>query len=936
MTVIDPAIHAQAPAQKIVAEFPCTQTQLRCWVLDQLRPGNPALNVAVRWEIRGAFKAASIEAAFRKVVERHEVLRTRFIEVNGQPYQQVMESVAFRMPVIDLRNVPATQREERIAAIGKETASAPFDLSQAGLFRVTLLMVENDVGLLLITAHQSCFDGWSIRVLGREVGEIASAIDAGRIPDVPELPLQYGDYALWQKEYLDSYGFEAEKAFWLEQLYGAPYFEIASDHPRGPVKTNRGEIISIAKPQAFAERIDAAARKHEVSQYSHGAAVLTMLLHRYAGASTVLFGSQIAGRDDSDLENLIGVFINNLVLRVDIDSTISFTEHLRMVSDKVAAAINHQRMPFNKLVEIVNPVRDASRNPLISVNFNLQKAFLEDHAYGGFSLISAPSQSPGVIYDLNFLMIQRPSGWRMSIEYNTDLFERATVERLLQLWIDAYEIALKTPDAPLTSLAVPARPIVSSHIADGALSPLEAALARHEAVGTVVLAADANGEKPFVFVTPAPSYLEPLEGLPAKLMAALSAELADADMPKGISVVLTIPRNADGSVNRALLPIAGIDRANMHARAKEPVSKGAPATPDRLTRLAAIWADILHVDGVRRTDDFFALGGHSLLALRMISTVREVFDVKADLAQLFAAPTLDAFARAIFGEDLAGAGEVATIIQRDEATASAPNLWKLTTLRDGSGPIAIYTINHPFLYYRLAAELPADISVHNINMFDASDQADSRPLEDIAADAVAAMSAGAFAGPIGIAGLCVNGIVAMEVARQLKERGADLRFTAIVDSWAPGYFRSLPVRTQKLWNAERRLKRVGYFSRKLLTGHMRPLEFLREFNATLRLLQALGIKGAELSQEEDSNARVTAMLVNAARSYRLDGDAGPVLMFRSNANHKRAKALKFGWGSAAGEDTQIVDIEGWHEDSLATGGLSTMAAVMAAAIRHQP
>ena len=287
---------------QVIGEFPCTQTQLRCWVLDQLQPGNPALNVAVRWEIRRTFKASTIEAAFRRIIQRHEILRTRFIERQGNPYQQVVDAVDFKLSVIDLRNMPADQREQRILSIGEETASAPFDLSRAGLFRVTLLMVENMRAFLLITAHQTCFDGWSIRVLGRELGEIASAMEAGRVPVLPELPLQYGDFAMWQQEYLSSYGFEAEKSFWKETLAGAPYFEVPSDHPRPAIKTVNGTIMSAVKSVEFGERLEAAARDHKVSLFAYGVAVVSAVLNRVTGSTDILFGTQIAGREQSDLD----------------------------------------------------------------------------------------------------------------------------------------------------------------------------------------------------------------------------------------------------------------------------------------------------------------------------------------------------------------------------------------------------------------------------------------------------------------------------------------------------------------------------------------------------------------------------------------------------------------------------------------------------------
>ncbi|MBW8299518.1 MAG: hypothetical protein K0M60_07960 [Hydrogenophaga sp.] len=823
-------------ATAIIGEFPCTQTQLRCWVLDQLNPGNPALNVAVRWEIRGVFKASTIETALRRIIQRHEILRTRFVERDGSPYQQVVESIDFRLSVIDLRNMPAEQREQRILSIGEETASAPFDLSQPGLIRVSLLIVENERAFILITAHQSCFDGWSIRVLGREVGEIAAAIDAGRAPDLPELPLQYGDFALWQKAYLDSYGFETEKTFWREQLVGAPYFEVPSDHPRKAQKTNNGNIMSVAKPLEFGERIENAARANRVSLYSYGAAVMSAMLHRFTGATDVLFGTQIAGRDHSDLENLIGVFINNLVLRFHVAPDASFLDHLRASGEVVAAALNHQRMPFNKLVEVVNPPRDPSRNPLISVNFNLQKAFLEDRRYGSFELISAPSQSPGVIYDLSFIMIGRPSGWRMSIEYNTDLFDRGTIERLLQMWQDAYELALGQPTAPLSSLVAP-----------GPRGSSDPAGVRVEAAPVI--------------------------------------DLSDASRAEA----------------------GGTTAADMRA----PMSSA-----DRVAALAEIWARILDVNSVRPEDDFFALGGHSLLALRMLSAVKERFDVRPNLELLFRAPTLGGFARAAFGDDTL------------EATVpAASGAWKATLYKRGTGRCTVFTLNHPFLYYRLASELADTVSVYNVNLLQGAPYSgtDLSSLERIAGDAIAAMPLDDAKGPIAVVGLCVNGVLAVEVARQLRAAGADVAFTAIIDSWAPGYFRSLPKVRQRWWNTEKRIRRIGHFTGRLLTGRMRPVAFLKEFNVTLGLMRMLGARAAEASREEQANADATEILVRAARNYRV-AEARDLQLFRSQANHRRAGTLRFGWEDALDGNAGVIDLEGWHENSLTFDGIRRLAA----------
>lgn len=911
----------------VVAEFPCSQTQLRCWILDQLKPGNPALNVAVRWEIRGAFRSSTLEAAFRTVIQRHEILRTRFVEVGGRPCQQVVDQVDFKMSVIDLRNVPAEQRDQRILSIGEETARAPFDLASPCLFRVSLLMVENERGFLLITAHQSCFDGWSIRVLGREVGEIAAALDAGRQPVVPDLPLQYGDFSLWQQEYLNSYGFETEKSFWREQLTGAPYFEVVPDTPRGPVKTSRGNILSVNNTGDFSERIDAAARAHRVSLYSFGAAVVSALLHRYTGQNTVMFGSQVAGRDETDLENLIGVFINNVVLRFDMAGDISFADHVRSASEKVTAALNHHRMPFNKLVELVNPVRDPSRNPLISVNFNLQKAFLEDHQYGGFELISAPSQSPGVIYDLSFIMIGRPSGWRMSIEYNADLFEKSTIESLLRLWQEAYEAALEHPSAPLSALTIPAREIKTQRVETGRATAIEQMLAAHPSVGSAVVLVEDDGKRVHAFVTPALTITEPLDRLPEHLMEYLGRQLSQSAMPGGISVLLNFPRDASGTVDRAALRIP----APPPALAKTVIGRIEPAgvpvplptaRTDQTKALAAIWAEVLGVPTIAPDDNFFALGGHSLLALRMLSGARSKLGAKADLEQLFKQPTFAGFANALFGRTEPSGTEL-------EGPSASP--WNVTACGRTDAPYTLYTLNHPFLYYRLATDLGDAVSVYNANMFhaDLTGHLASMSLEEIAGHAVDSMGADILKGPVGVMGLCVNGVLAVEIARQLRERGADLRFTAVIDGWAPGYVRSQPRLRRLRWNGERRLKRIGYFTRKLFSGRISFVDYLREFNFTLALLKRLGLRAGTYSQEEAVNADVTDLLINAARRYRPPTtNEKSVLLFRSEATHRRARKLLFGWGGAIAGDSEVFDLEGWHEDSLNSNSIQALATIV--------
>jgi thioesterase domain-containing protein/acyl carrier protein len=904
----------------VVGEFPCTQTQLRYWIQDQLSPGNPALNVAVRWEIRGWFRAGSIEAAFRKVIQRHEVLRTRLVERDGDAVQQVVEQIDFKMAEIDLRNMAPDQRQAKIHEIGEEAARAPFDLTKPGLLRASLVMVENDFGVLLITAHHSCFDGWSIRVLGREVGEIAAAIDANRAPVLPELPLQYGDFALWQEEYLTGYGFEVEKAFWSEKLAGVPYFEVTPDLPRTAQTSSRGNIIAVGKSLAFGKQLDEQSRRHQVTQFGYGAAVVSAMLSRFTGNPMVLLGFQVAGRDHSELENLIGVFINSLVLRFDFAPQATFDDHIKKARETIEAALTHQQMPFNKLVEIVNPVRDPSRNPLISVNFNLQKSFLEDNRYGRFELLGAPSQSSGVIYDLNFIMVERPSGWRMSIEYNTDLFETSTIDTLLNLWQETFELAFRDSAAPISSLAAPLRDIAGAGNAGDANS-IEQLLRGHPSVDAAVVIANAKGSRgAYAFVTPSSTFADVLDHLPSSLMQHLEERLPPEAMPQGISVLLNFPRTASGAINRAELRIPAPLKISVPTQVAAPaVDPGPEALPQDIETLREIWRNVLGVSAVEADDDFFELGGHSLLALRMLSAVRKTFDVKPSLELLFQHPTLGAFAGAALDRP-----------KSKPIASDDSNFWERVTCKSGTGPLAVYTINHPYLYYRLANELSDNVSVYNINMFhaDLDEKLSKLSFSEIAARAVEAMDIQP-GNPVAIVGLCVNGTMAMEVTRQLRARGIDVSVTAVIDSWAPGFVRSQPKLRQKLWNGERRVKRLAYFTQKVASGRMPVLRYLKEFNVTLKLTQMLGIKGAEYSPEEVATVKVTDLLVTASRSYRpVPGEDDRVVLLRSQAHPRRAGKLLFGWGNAVAKTTPVLDVAGWHEDSLTSDGIKQLASAL--------
>lgn len=436
--------------------FPCSSSQQRCWFIDSLDPGSAALNVALRWELTGIVTDETVEKAFNTIVERHEVLRTRFVEIDGEPVQEVASELRLKLSVFDLRHLPEDRREGEARKLAEVEAQKPFDIHQLPLIRVTLVRLADERASLLLTVHQIVFDGWSIRIIANEFGEIAAAYDAGRMHPLPELPLQYGDYARWQREYLAVEAVKHER-YWHEQLVGAPYLEVPGDFEKPARATHHGIILAEMLSLETSERMEEAARKLGVTPFALGCAATVALIKRLTGRADIILGTQIAGRDETDLEPLIGVFINNLVLRVDTRHVRNFSELLTRTNETVRDALMHQQMPFHRLVELLNPPRDPARTPLISVNFTMLKEVLQYRQYGRFRLQGVPSLSAGSLYDLNFFVVKWRDGWRMAMEYNPDIFREDTARAFVSLWRTAFERAIAEPDFSLDELVRPER-----------------------------------------------------------------------------------------------------------------------------------------------------------------------------------------------------------------------------------------------------------------------------------------------------------------------------------------------------------------------------------------------------------------------------------------------------------------------------------------------
>jgi len=440
------------PVEQTV-ELPLSFAQERLWFLDRLMPGSPLYNIPAVLRLRGDLDERALGRALGEIVRRHEPLRTTFAERDGVPVQVIAPAGGFTMQVEDLSALGETERTEAARRRATEDAEGPFDLAAGPLFRVSLLRMEPESYLLLLTIHHIVGDGWSTGVFIRELSALYDAYVDGRESPLPELEVQYGDFAVWQREELQGEVLERELAWWKERLAGAPeLLELPTDHPRPAVQTYRGAHERGDLPADLPERLSTLARREGATLFMALLGAFQVLLARYSGSEDVVVGSPIAGRTRSELEGLIGFFVNTLVLRVDLSGDPSFREVLRRVREVTLGAYEHQDVPFERLVAEMEPERSLSHAPLFQVMFSLQNTEGTPEVLPGVRMEGVEAELHTSKFDLSLSLTLSGGGLRASLAYGTDLFERATVQRMLAHYRRVLEQVAADPDVRLSEL----------------------------------------------------------------------------------------------------------------------------------------------------------------------------------------------------------------------------------------------------------------------------------------------------------------------------------------------------------------------------------------------------------------------------------------------------------------------------------------------------
>ena len=435
-------------------QFPCAPGQRRLWLLHQLDPRNPSLNVAVRWRLEGMVFNADLENAFRLIMARHHVLRTSFAEAGGEVIQMVEPDVSFHIPIIDLTGLSEAEALIEAERTARVEVCTPFELSVAPLIRVTHVRLSEDLSVLLLTMHRIVGDAWSIGILAREMSEICAASHAQRPPVLPDLALSYGAFAARHAERRTQPMQQADADFWKRRLLGLKHLEIQADRPRPPMLTANASIMSVPLDGALSNELRLRAHAIGATLPMTVLAALLTLLYRYTGETDISVGCEVVGREEPDLENLVGLFSSTLVVRIDLTGDPSFLTLLASVRDNLAEISKHQQIAPEGLIEIARPKPDLSRNALCSVNFSAQQSLAQNHSCPRFRLTELSSRSSRAACDLNFAALEGPEGWQISCEFNVDLFDERTVVRLLNHLRTLLRAVAKDATRPVSSLTI--------------------------------------------------------------------------------------------------------------------------------------------------------------------------------------------------------------------------------------------------------------------------------------------------------------------------------------------------------------------------------------------------------------------------------------------------------------------------------------------------
>jgi amino acid adenylation domain-containing protein len=639
-------------------EAPASFAQERMWFVDRLEGDGPVYHIPSAQHLRGPVDVEAMRRAVQELVRRHETLRTSLPERDGVPVQRIAPPGPVDLPFADLSPLSPEARAAEANRLAERSANDSFDLEAGPLFRVSLVRITDDDHLLLVNLHHAIGDGWSLRVLLEELSALHDAYRRGEPSPLPPLPVQYADYAAWQRAWLRGPVLDAQLGYWRERLAGAPpMLRLPTDRPRPEVQGHRGASVALELTGDDATRVADLARREGATLFMVLLAAFGAVLARWSGQDEVVVGTPIAGRTRPELEGLIGLFLNSLALRTDLSGEPTFTELLRRVRETTLEAYTHQDLPFERVLEELQPERSLAHTPVFQVMLNLLN-------YGGGQAAEPAAGGDGMTsmgagaqlaskFDLTLYAAETPSGIGLHAVYDADLFDALRMRALLVQVATVLQQVGEDADRPVSALSLVTEDDAARVAADA--SPV--------VVRTRAGAPAGIGELGEVCMRGPDGTLLPMGGAgryrPDGSVELAAAAPAFAPAPK---------REAPAAPSTPALPAGEAGRA--------------PRT-DTERMVAAVWGEVLGVpgDAIAADTDFFALGGHSLRATQVLSRIRSRAGVRIPVKVFFATPTVAALAAAVDAEAPASTESAGS------ASAAATSTETASTGSTGTAPI---------------------------------------------------------------------------------------------------------------------------------------------------------------------------------------------------------------------------------------------------------
>ncbi|MGE5499852.1 MAG: amino acid adenylation domain-containing protein, partial [Syntrophothermus sp.] len=434
--------------------IPLSYAQERLWFLEQMEPGSPFYNMTDVYKVTGSLNIKLLERSINKVIRRQESLRTVFISVDGKPQQIIIPELRVVLPCIDLSHLNEIDLEQQINELINEEASAAFDITKAPLFRTVLIKTGCNKYVVIFTIHHIISDDWSNRILFEEIGLIYSAMLSGHTLTLPELEIQYKDFACWQKGWLTGDVLNLHLDYWKEKLHNpAPLLTLPFDHPRPSVQSYNGDYITFDFSDSQSGALNKLCRKYDVTPFMVLLSVFNILLHKYSTQSDIIIGTPIANRNHEEIERIIGFFVNTLVIRTDFSKDLNFTALLKSVKKTVIEAFEHQDLPFEFMLDALHIERDISHSPLFQVMFVMQNYNAKQKEEGkGLTFEPLEAHSGTAKFELTLFIIEDSGKYSAAIEYNTSLFDKDTISKMAEHFRFLTDCIVSSPEKKISEL----------------------------------------------------------------------------------------------------------------------------------------------------------------------------------------------------------------------------------------------------------------------------------------------------------------------------------------------------------------------------------------------------------------------------------------------------------------------------------------------------